>query len=317
MTFWQKSGNRYGTRVREFFGARPSWPRAGSETIDADRANPEFVPPGHYYSAIPDVRDVLNRRADVFERDPLDIAGVDLRLHDQLALLDELAQFMPDVPFTDEPRRGQRYHFANGVFEHADGLFLHLILRHLQPKRVLEIGSGYSSVCALDTVDAFVAECRCTFVDPHADLLRSLLRPGDLERVDLIERQVQSVPLETFQELEAGDLLFIDSTHVVKVGSDVNYLFFDVLPRLREGVVVHVHDVFPGFEYPQQWLQDRRFWSEAYLVRAFLLFNTSFEIALWPSLVAETSSDTLVRFPPALENTGGSIYLRRSRSHSG
>jgi predicted O-methyltransferase YrrM len=271
----------------------------------------EFVASGHFYSAIPDFDELEARAAEIFGGDPLDVPGVDLRLDDQLALLDELEPLLADVPFDDRPRDGLRYHYRNGVFEHADGLFLHLVLRWLRPARVIEVGSGFSSACILDTVDRLLPATRCVFVDPNRDVLDSVLVPGDRERIDVREQSVQSLPVAVFEELAAGDLLFVDSTHVSKAGSDVNHLYFRVLPALAAGTIVHVHDVFPGFEYPHEWLREGRVWSENYLLRAFLQFNDAFEIVLWPALLAEVRHTELSRFPKALENTGGSIYLRR------
>jgi predicted O-methyltransferase YrrM len=273
----------------------------------------EFVPPGHFYSAIPDFLDVEARRAEIFEQDPLDVPGVDLRLDAQLALLEELTPLLADVPFADHPQAGLRYHYRNGMFEHADGLFLHLLLRRLQPARVIEVGSGFSSACILDTVDRFLERTSCTFIEPNPDVLNTVLIPEDDDRIELLAQRVQSVPVSVFQELAAGDLLLIDSTHVSKAGSDVNHLFFHVLPTLATGTLVHFHDVFPGFEYPLEWLRARRAWSENYLLRGFLQFNDAFEIVLWPRLLFDVRPLELSRFRMALENPGGSIYLRRIR----
>ena len=275
----------------------------------ADRG--EFVPPGHFYSAIPNFVEIEARHKEIFDRDPLDISGIDLRLDDQLALLDELGGFLPDVPFGDEPTDGLRYHFRNDAFAQGDGLFLHLLLRRFRPTAIVEVGSGFSSACMLDTAEQFLDGVRCTFIDPYPGVLDSVLRATDRDGVDLIAQPVQSVPVGVFEQLGRDDLLFVDSTHVSKAGSDVNYLFFEVLPRLQPGVLVHLHDVFPGFEYPIGWLRERRAWSETYVLRAFLQFNETFEIVLWPSLLALVRQSEFARFPKALENTGGSIYLRR------
>lgn len=276
-------------------------------------AGGEFVPPGHFYSAIPDRAELKTRFAAVFERDPLDIAGVDLRIDAQWALLEQLQPFLADVPFGEKPVGDLRYGYENGAYSYADGLFLHLMLRLLQPNRVIEVGSGHSSACTLDTVGRFLnGKTRCTFVEPYDELLRSLLHPGDIDRVEILTVPVQGVAVSRFAELEAGDVLFIDSTHVSKAGSDVNYLFFDVLPALASGVVVHVHDVFPSFEYPWDWVSEGRVWTEDYLLRAFLQYNSEFEVVLWPSLLAAAFPDRFFgAFPLAQRTTGGAIYLRR------
>src|ERR1017187_3178032 len=120
-----------------------------------------------------------------------------------------------------------------------------------------------------------------TFIDPDMARLRPLLREGDAAHATLIERRVQEVPLEVFAALGANDVLFIDSSHVSKIGSDVNRLFFDVLPALAPGVLIHIHDVAGNLEYPREWLDEGRAWNEQYLLRAFLMHNTAYRIELF------------------------------------
>jgi hypothetical protein len=284
------------------------------ERFAAERSRTwRFRPPGHYYSPEPDLERLRARRDRLFTSDATQVAGIDLSWEAQLQLLDELAPLAADVPFEDRARPDLRYRFDNDAYAYSDGLFLHLMLRWLQPKRFIEVGSGHSSACALDTTERFLGNAtRCTFIEPYDELLRSLLRPGDEERVEILSQAVQDVPVERFEELEHGDLLLIDSTHVSKLGSDVNHLFFEVLPRLAPGVVVHVHDIFPGFDYPWEWHEQGRVWTEAYLLRAFLQFNSAFEVVLWPPLIAAVAPERLQgRFTLAERNPGGSIYLRR------
>jgi hypothetical protein len=284
------------------------------ERFAAERSRTwNFRPPGHYYSPDPDLEQLTTRRDRLFTRDATVVPGIELSWEAQLRLLDELAPLVADVPFGDEGRQDLRYRFDNGSYAFGDGLFLHLMLRWLRPARFIEVGSGHSSACALDTAERFLGNStRCTFIEPYDELLRSLLRAGDEERVEILSQAVQDVPIERFTELEQGDLLLIDSTHVSKLGSDVNHLLFEVLPRLAPGVVVHLHDIFPGFDYPWEWHEEGRVWTEAYLLRAFLQFNSAYDVLLWPPLIAAAAPDLLVdRFAVAQENPGGSIYLRR------
>lgn len=288
------------------------WP-GGTPTPGPDTR--ELYPTGHFYSAVPS-REHLERYRDlVVGRDPMRIPGVDLRLVEQRALLDELAPLVADVPFLDHPGEGYpwRYHFHNDFYSFTDGLFLHLMARHLRPSKVVEVGSGFSSACLLDTADGFLGgDVAFTFIEPYDDRLRSLLRPGDEARVEIRNEEVQRVPLDVFRQLGAGDLLLIDTTHTVKAAGDVNHLFFEVLPELAPGVIVHVHDIFSGFEYPWVWLEQGRAWTEAYLLRAFLQYNSAYEIVLWPSLMLGHDAESVAtRFPQALVNLGASIYLRR------
>jgi predicted O-methyltransferase YrrM len=186
-------------------------------------------------------------------------------------------------------------------------------MRHCRPKRIVEIGSGYSSCVMLDTNKEFFQESiQLTFIEPYPDVLRGLLNPEDATRCTIIPQKVQDVPLEVFEQLEPGDMLFIDSSHVSKAGSDVHYELFQILPRLKRGVFIHVHDIFDGFEYPEEWLREGRAWNEAYLLRAFLQFNSAFRIVLFNTLMERLKREWFAaHIPDCLKNTGGSIWLEK------
>ena len=125
---------------------------------------------------------------------------------------------------------------------------------------------------------------------------------------------MQDVPLDTFDELERNDILFIDSTHILKTGSDVAFELFEVLPRIKQGVVVHLHDMFYPFEYPRNWvIDDNRSWNEIYAVRAFLTNNADFRILFFNDYFARFAKDLIERDAPhVLENVGGSLWLQRT-----
>ena len=185
------------------------------------------------------------------------------------------------------------------------------MLRHLAPKRIVEVGSGWSSCAMLDVNDRFLrGGATCTFVEPYPELLRDLT-PGD--HLDIRAMPVQDVELELFTDLGDGDVLFIDSSHVAKVGSDVNHLVHEVLPRLRPGVVVHVHDILFPFEYPREWVLQGRAWNEAYVLRAFLEFNAGYTVELFLSHLAARHRDALAAaLPLAMRSPGSSLWLRRT-----
>lgn len=271
-----------------------------------------WVPPGHFYSPYPDL-DEFDQRADKVLATDRDLAAIDLREPEQLALFDTLAGYMLDAPFPDERGDQYRYYLDNPAYAWGDGLMLHAMLRHVQPRRVIEVGSGYSSAMLLDTTEGWLEPgVELTFIEPYSELLRSLLREGDDDRVTIHEAGVQDVDLEVFAQLQAGDVLFIDSTHVVKAGSDVNHLFFEVLPALPAGVVIHIHDIFFPFEYPAAWVHERRAWQETYLLRAFLMYNPSFEIAWFQTLMWARHQSTLEGKVPAIaRNAGGNVWLRK------
>ena len=275
-----------------------------------------FFPPGHFYSPIPS-DEVIARRLKSRSLDA-STPGLDLRIEAQKDFAATLARFYSEIPFSAQPTGDWRYYFENQFYSYADAIFLHLIIRHLKPKRIIEVGSGFSSAVILDTIGRFQrGEARLTFIEPYTDRLRSLLRPGDNAHCEIIEKGVQEVSLEAFAALDAGDILFIDSSHVSKAGSDVNYLVFEVLPRLKPGVWIHIHDIFPDFDYPEAWLRKGTVWNEAYLIRAFLLFNDSFEIVLHGPFCIEKHRDWFQQnMPDCLKNPGGGLWLRRKKQPS-
>lgn len=270
-----------------------------------------WMSPGHFYSPIPNIGEVQAREAELFGPAPPSLPGIALNTDRQLALLSTLARYYPDQPFPHERSAESRYWFRNDAFSYGDALFLYAMLRHLQPKRVIEIGSGFSSAVMLETRERFLSpDLALTLIDPDTSTVQSLLRPGD--RADVIAAPVQGIPLERFDVLEANDILFVDSTHVAKTGSDVNRIVFDILPRLAKGIYVHFHDVFYPFEYPKEWVYEGRAWNEDYLLRAFLLYNDAFEIVLFNNYLGRMHRDTVgAAMPLVLENPGGGLWLRR------
>jgi predicted O-methyltransferase YrrM len=280
---------------------------------DLESAGQRFqaFPPGHYYSPVPDL-DALAKRPELFAFDPTNIPGIDLRIPRQWDLLEELRPLAADVPFPDERGEDYRFWFDNDSYANGDATTLHSVLRHFRPARMIEIGAGYSTLCTLDTIEHYDLGTHLTVVEPYPDRLLSLLRPGDMQGITLLTTPIEQVDLSVFDQLESGDVVFIDSTHVAKTGSDVVFELHRVLPRLAKGVVIHFHDIFPGFEYPQPWVFEGRGWNEAYVLRAFLELNSSFQIKLWPSLLHwldPARAETLV--PELARNVGGCLWLMR------
>lgn len=272
-----------------------------------------FAPPGHFYSPIPLLDDAVAHVTAVFDEPAQTIPGIDLRLEAQLELVDELAPLHADFDPPAEPTDGRRYFADNPAFGFGDAAIFQALLRHRPPERIIEVGSGYSSALLLDVIDDhFEHRPQVTFIEPFDELLMSVLRPGDLDQVTIVDQGVQHVDPARFEELEAGDVLFIDSTHVVRAGSDVVTDVFEVLPRLAPGVVVHFHDMFHPFEYPAAWIREGRVWTEAYLLRAFLQYNDAFEIMLFPHQLRVLAFDRLQAAWPAIDRgTGASLWLRR------
>ncbi len=150
------------------------------------------------------------------------------------------------------------------------------MLRHLRPARMIEIGSGYSSlITARLNREEFANAVHFTCIEPYP---RDFLVKGVDGISELRVEIIQDTPLDLFAELGKNDVLFIDTSHTVKTGGDVTWIFHEIIPRLQVGVVVHVHDFFLPEEYPESWVMEGRGWNETYLVRSFLSYNTSFAL---------------------------------------
>jgi hypothetical protein len=272
--------------------------------------------PGDFYSPLPAVEDIPERMPQATA-----IADIDLHEADQLRLLDELSAWYPELPFKENQSPELRFHIDNEWFSYCDATILYCMLRNFRPRRVVEIGSGFSSAAMLDTRDLFLdSTTRFTFVDPNPERLQQLLRPGDVKTSSVAASKVQDVALSTFGELRANDILFVDSSHVVKVGSDVAWILFEILPRLAPGVIIHFHDIPWPFEYPESWFRAGRAWNEAYFLRAFLQNNDRFRIIFFNDFMKALHRDELGdRLPICLREStfpltraASSLWLRKS-----
>ncbi len=271
-------------------------------------------PPGHFASPLPDHAAVERDHAGLMTT--TELPGVDLHTAEQLDLLKQLAAYPCGFPEIES--RGSRYYFENEFFTYGDACYLFAMLHHFQPRRIVEIGSGFSSALMLDVRDDCDPKPDLTFIEPYPARLNTLLTPADREQCTRIEKPVQEVPLDVFTRLEANDVLFLDSSHVSKIGSDVNFVLFEVLPRLRPGVLVHIHDIFWPFDYPKAWYDRGWAWNEAYLVRALLVGGTRYRLILFPSYleachtaaVQEAMPQSLRRAKATPATGASSLWLR-------
>jgi hypothetical protein len=274
---------------------------------------------GHYYSPIPDLGEVRRRHVELFESYPPSLPGIDLRSGEQLELITQLATFYGEMPFTDAGDPSLRYKFDNDFFAHGDAIVLYSMLRLHRPNRYVEIGSGWSSALTLDVRDLFFDEpLECVFVEPYPDRLDMLLRPEDHSSTRVLREPLQQVWQDVVAEIAPGDFLFIDSSHVGKIGSDVLTELHEMIPRLPPGVHVHLHDIFYPFEYPSYWVYEGRFWNEAYLLRALLTDNPKLQIDCFNSYLATFHLDEMKALLPVwAQNTGGSIWLQTRETPQG
>ena len=267
---------------------------------------PPFQPAGHFYSPVTSADDI--RRAKAQRAGMAELDGVDLNAAAQRELAEKLAPIWVECAAA-----WRRYRPDNSMYGLADAAVYYSLLRQMRPRRIIEIGSGFSSALALDVRDADLPKLELTFVEPYPDRLHRLLNDVDLANTTLHRQPVQNVPLDIYDVLHADDVLFIDSTHVAKAGSDVNWLFFRVLPRLAVGVIVHIHDIFFPFEYQDEWLDAGRSWNESYMLRAFLTNNASYEILLFSSWLWRDQRALVSRYlPEAAALEPGGIWLRKT-----
>jgi SAM-dependent methyltransferase len=269
--------------------------------------------PGHYYSPIVDPSTIAEYVEKQYLQEPGDINGIHLDEDAMVRFWKKNAAFIKNTPFSEQDDGKNRYYYDNGMYPHGDAIMLRAMIAHFKPKNVIEVGSGFSSACMLDAVDHVgLSDFTMTCIDPDVNRLRGRLRKEDHSRVDIIEGLVQDVPVSTFSKLNENDILFIDSTHVLKTASDVHYELFSILPSLNKGVLVHFHDIQYPFEYPRQWLFEKNLsWNEIYALRAFLMYNSAFDVVFWNGMFAHRQRELIHETIPAfLKNPGGSIWLQ-------
>lgn len=242
--------------------------------------------PADFLSPIP----VVEELPDELWAKPSELPGIDMRDDAQVAMLRDYAQrFAAEydaLPRTSPDGTRRRFFLGNDAFESVDAEVYYAMLRAERPKRIVEIGSGWSTLLGIEALRRNAAEGHPATIlaiepYPHPFLLDAVEANADV--VELWEKPLQEVPVSLFEGMGEGDFLFIDSSHVLKIGSDVQYEFLEILPRLPAGVVVHVHDIFLPAEYPRKWVvEEHRFWNEQYLLQAYLVDNRRVEV-VWGS----------------------------------
>jgi hypothetical protein len=271
-------------------------------------------PNGHFYSPVHSPEDlssyeeVVKRSKEGFKDS---IPGFSEK--EMIRRFKKLKSYFKDFDYPEEEDGESRFYIKNCSYPITDALILFSMIRNLKPKRIIEVGSGYTSALMMDVNERFFNnKIEITFVEPYPELLLSRMNEKDRKRYRIIPKGVQEVPVEEFSILEKGDILFIDSTHVSKFNSDVNYELFNILPNLEAGVTIHFHDVFDGFEYPLQWLKDGWAWNEDYLLRAFLNENNSYEVVMMNDYLTNRYGDLLHKsFSRVSNDNGGSLWIKK------
>lgn len=277
-------------------------------------------PPGHFYSPIPDLGELREQARITSDQTVENLPGIELNEIRQLQMVDTFAQIYGELPFPDEQSRQFRYFFDNRYFSYGDGVILYCVLGSFRPARVVEVGSGFSSAEMLDLNDIFFNRAvEFVFIEPRPERLYSLLSDQDRGSYRIEVKPVQQVDAALFQALARNDVLFVDASHVGKSHSDVLHVLFEILPKLNKGVLVHFHDVMWPFEYPQSWLEEGRAFNEAYFLRAFLQYNSAFEVLFFNSFMVAKHGELLkiklprmLKSPSTPETIGNSsLWLRK------
>lgn len=287
----------------------PQLPSAGSTRAEAVNR----FPLGHYYSPMYDTQELQARREQLWPPKARDTVGVDWREDAQLELCRTVFAVQQELPFVDQPSDDPTEYYAlNDQYPPDDAWVLAGVLEHFRPARMIEVGCGFSTlVSARVNREKLGMGMRLECIEPYP---RQFLVDGVPGVSELRIEKIQDTPLELFEELSAGDVLFVDTAHTVKTGGDVVWIFDEIIPRLAPGVLVHVHDVFLPGEYPQQWVMEGWGWNETYLVRAFLAFNEAFDVVWGQQFMLQRHLEEVFLAFPGLRRygpSGAALWIRR------
>lgn len=269
-------------------------------------------PNGHFYSPVIKIDDVVKSQDRIWPKDPVSL-GIDFNdLGHQSMLQEVFPKYLEDFDesYPDEQINELGFYKKNTIFSWLDSRALFVMLRHFKPKRMIEIGSGMSSLLTADVNGRFLNnQLNFTCIEPYP---KEYLLKGIAGINNLVQEKVEEVSLSLFDELKAGDILFIDSSHVSKTGSDVNHIYFQIIPRLAAGVIIHIHDIFLPSDYPKPWvIKQARSWNEQYIVQALLMYTHAFEVVFGCSYVLYKHSTLLKEVLKGELYGGGSIWLRK------
>ena len=262
----------------------------------------------HYYEPQFDFRDIHHSFSE--ERS---LPGINWNIQGQLEILKELifSKELENIP--TEKADDMQFYLNNGSFESGDAEYWYQLIRSKKPKKIFEIGSGNSTLMAISAIKNNEEEnpdymCKHVCIEPYE--MPWLEETG----VNIIRKKVEEVEIAFFSELGEGDILFIDSSHIIRPEGDVLFEYLQLLPSLNKGVIVHVHDIFSPRNYPDAWLrQDIRFWNEQYLLEAFLTHNTSWEVIGSLNYLHHTNYEALHKVCSHLTQDiePGSFYLQK------
>jgi predicted O-methyltransferase YrrM len=269
-----------------------------------DAHAPQAFPAGAFYSPLVNTAEVLSEpeASRIWPTEVTDPPGIDFRATEQVALLGALARYR----FSPDPTgAGPRYDPANDQFPPHDAALLYAMVRHLEPRQMVEVGCGWSTTVTASAIRDGGIDTNLTCIEPYP---RAFLRDmGDV--LTLRQEKVEHTPVDVFARLGAGDILFIDSSHVVKTGSDVVHQLLSVVPSLADGVVVHVHDIFIPEDYPKGWVRSGFGWTEQYLLQAYLIGNARARVLAMNRWLALRHPEAVIAAFGEMELNGSSVWF--------
>jgi len=291
----------------------------------------------HFYQPIPDIKEIEQR--NVWSK-VSELNGITWEPDKFIANMQEIAQFQPEKTWAREPSKNtMEFCLENNSFSYICASFLYGMIRKKRPKRIIEVGSGNSSKVILKALtdngdiiqyntiqyntiqyntiqyNTIQYNTKYTIIDPYCAFEESNFAPFNVEIMRML---VEETDISLFKELEENDILFIDSSHAVKIGGDVNFEILDILPILAPGVVIHFHDIPMPYEYSKIYATNpkfRVFWTESYLLQAFLQFNSQYEILLPAAYLCTEKLEIVKECFPSMANpfdwSSGSFWIRR------
>ncbi|MCM1211805.1 MAG: class I SAM-dependent methyltransferase [Blautia sp.] len=261
-----------------------------------------------FESPYPNLSEIHEKEDEIFDKSKK-ILEIDFNLDRQFELAD-MMKALDIIDWTGEKSESNRYYYTNEFYPKGSADILHYMMRILKPKKIIEVGSGFSTAVMLDTNEkCFDNSIEIISIEPYADRLKTLLKAED--NIEINECFLQDIPLSFFEQLGENDILFIDSSHVSRINSDVNYIFFEILPRLKKGVYVHFHDIFYPFIYPKKWIYQGRVYNEMYILRAFLMNNNKYSVQFFGEMLEYNYKEKLC--DKLIGNCSGNIWIRKEK----
>ena len=261
--------------------------------------------PNHFYFPILDSKNLRKYKFD----QKFDTEGIEFNDSRMLDLLEEMGNYRSEY---------SKYHQVNVYCSNGDGSILYSMLRILKPSRIIEVGSGYSTKVINHARNHNLQESdidmEITCIEPYPkNVLLDLKATTDIE---LIKSKVEDLDEHYFEKLNDGDVLFIDTSHVVDIGNDVHFLYLKIIPKVRPGVYIHIHDIRFPYEYPKEWvLTERKHWCEQYLLHMFLSYNTNFEVIFASNYIFNLNKELMISKLYGLSESSygwpGSFWIRR------